>query len=42
MRERKTANRPEFARMLQYLRENRLEYVIVHKVDRLAQLQQNA
>jgi site-specific DNA recombinase len=32
----KTANRPELARMLEYLRANRTEYVIVHKVDRLA------
>ena len=32
----KTANRPELARMLVYLRENHPQYVIVHKVDRLA------
>ncbi len=32
----KTANRPELARMIRYLRENSVQYVIVHKVDRLA------
>jgi site-specific DNA recombinase len=32
----KTANRPELLKMLRYLRENRVQYVIVHKVDRLA------
>lgn len=32
----KTANRPELVRMLAYLREHAVQYVIVHKVDRLA------
>jgi site-specific DNA recombinase len=32
----KTADRPELQRMLAYVRENRVKYVIVHKVDRLA------
>jgi site-specific DNA recombinase len=32
----KTADRPELQRMLQFVRENRVKYVIVHKVDRLA------
>lgn len=32
----KTANRPELMKMLSYLRENSVQYVIVHKVDRLA------
>ena len=32
----KTANRPELARMLKYLQEHPVTYVIVHKVDRLA------
>jgi site-specific DNA recombinase len=32
----KTAHRPELQRMLQFVRENRVKYVIVHKVDRLA------
>jgi site-specific DNA recombinase len=32
----KTANRPELMRMLQYLRQHSVQYVIVHKVDRLA------
>jgi site-specific DNA recombinase len=32
----KTADRPELQRMLIYVRENRIKYVIVHKVDRLA------
>jgi site-specific DNA recombinase len=32
----KTANRPELARMLRYLEENSIQFVIVHKVDRLA------
>lgn len=32
----KTANRPELQRMLKYVAENDVRYVIVHKVDRLA------
>ena len=32
----KSANRPELQRMLQYVSENDVAYVIVHKVDRLA------
>jgi DNA invertase Pin-like site-specific DNA recombinase len=32
----KTADRPELQRMLQFVKENRVKYVIVHKVDRLA------
>ena len=32
----KTANRPELAKMLRYLGETPVNYVIVHKVDRLA------
>jgi site-specific DNA recombinase len=32
----KTAHRPELQRMLQFVRDNRVKYVIVHKVDRLA------
>ena len=32
----KTANRPELLKMLRYLQENPVQYVIVHKVDRLA------
>ncbi len=32
----KTANRPELMNMLRYLREHPVQYVIVHKVDRLA------
>lgn len=32
----KTSDRPELQRMLQYVKENRVRYVIVHKVDRLA------
>jgi len=32
----KTANRPELMNMLRHLRENPVQYVIVHKVDRLA------
>jgi site-specific DNA recombinase len=32
----KSAHRPELQRMLRYLREQPVEYVIVHKVDRLA------
>ena len=32
----KTANRPELAKMLRYLDEHPVHYVIVHKVDRLA------
>ena len=32
----RTANRPELLRMLGYLREQSVQYVIVHKVDRLA------
>ncbi len=32
----KTAQRPELQRMLQFVCENRVKYVIVHKVDRLA------
>lgn len=32
----KTANRPELMRMLRHLQENPADYVIVHKVDRLA------
>jgi len=32
----KTANRPELLKMLRHLRENQVQYVIVHKVDRLA------
>ena len=32
----KTANRPELQRMLAFVQEQRVTYVIVHKVDRLA------
>jgi DNA invertase Pin-like site-specific DNA recombinase len=32
----KSAHRPELQRMLRYLREQPVEYVIMHKVDRLA------
>jgi site-specific DNA recombinase len=32
----KTADRPELQRMLQFVRDNSVKYVIVHKVDRLA------
>lgn len=32
----RSANRPELQRMLEYIRENDVDYVIVHKVDRLA------
>ena len=32
----KTANRPELMKMLRFLHENSVQYVIVHKVDRLA------
>jgi site-specific DNA recombinase len=32
----KTADRPELQRMLQFVKDNRVKYVIVHKVDRLA------
>jgi site-specific DNA recombinase len=32
----KTADRPELQRMLQFVKEQRVKYVIVHKVDRLA------
>jgi site-specific DNA recombinase len=32
----KTANRPELQNMLEYVTENSVDYVIVHKVDRLA------
>jgi DNA invertase Pin-like site-specific DNA recombinase len=32
----KSANRPELQRMLEYVAENDVDYVIVHKVDRLA------
>jgi site-specific DNA recombinase len=32
----KTADRPELQRLLQFVTENRVRYVIVHKVDRLA------
>src|SRR5579862_2450691 len=32
----KTADRPELQRMLAFIAEERVEYVIVHKVDRLA------
>src|SRR5882762_8615642 len=32
----KTADRPELQRMLAYIAENQVKYVIVHKVDRLA------
>jgi site-specific DNA recombinase len=32
----KTANRPELIRMLRHVREHPIQYVIVHKVDRLA------
>jgi site-specific DNA recombinase len=32
----RSAKRPELQRMLAHLRENRVDYVIVHKVDRLA------
>jgi DNA invertase Pin-like site-specific DNA recombinase len=32
----KTADRPELQRMLQFVKENSVKYVIVHKVDRLA------
>jgi site-specific DNA recombinase len=32
----KTADRPELQRMLQFIKDNSVKYVIVHKVDRLA------
>ena len=32
----KTANRPELMKMLRYVQKNAVQYVIVHKVDRLA------
>jgi site-specific DNA recombinase len=32
----KTADRPELQRMLRFVKDNRVKYVIVHKVDRLA------
>jgi site-specific DNA recombinase len=32
----KTSGRPELQRMLEFVKENRVKYVIVHKVDRLA------
>jgi site-specific DNA recombinase len=32
----KTANRPELLKMLRYVQENAVQYIIVHKVDRLA------
>jgi site-specific DNA recombinase len=32
----KTADRPELQRLLQFVQDNRVKYVIVHKVDRLA------
>jgi site-specific DNA recombinase len=32
----KTADRPELQRLLQFIKEHRVKYVIVHKVDRLA------
>ena len=32
----KTADRPELQRMLQFVKDNNVKYVIVHKVDRLA------
>ena len=32
----KTADRPELQRMLQFVKDNSVKYVIVHKVDRLA------
>jgi len=32
----KTADRPELQRMLAYVKKNQIDYVIVHKVDRLA------
>lgn len=32
----KSADRPELQRMLRYLTENHTDYVLVHKVDRLA------
>jgi site-specific DNA recombinase len=32
----KTADRPELQRMLAYVKQNQIDYVIVHKVDRLA------
>lgn len=32
----RSANRPELQRMLEYVRDNDIDYVIVHKVDRLA------
>jgi site-specific DNA recombinase len=32
----RSANRPELQRMLEYLRENDVDYVVVHKIDRLA------
>jgi DNA invertase Pin-like site-specific DNA recombinase len=32
----KTADRPELQRLLQFVKDNRVKYVIVHKVDRLA------
>ncbi len=32
----KTADRPELQRMLEFVKDNRVKYVIVHKVDRLA------
>ena len=32
----RSANRPELQRMLEFIRDNHVDYVIVHKVDRLA------
>src|ERR1700721_1324089 len=32
----KTADRPELQRMLEFVKDNSVKYVIVHKVDRLA------
>ena len=32
----KSANRPELQRMLEYITENQVDFVIVHKIDRLA------
>lgn len=32
----RSANRPELQRMLEYIRENEVDFVIVHKIDRLA------
>ena len=32
----RTADRPELQRMLEFLHDNRVTYVIVHKIDRLA------